>query len=217
MAARIDRPPRVGQPAAGRRDADEQRVGRARQRKRLVERRDDRDVVAGRYSSTLRPAFVESMTATTSSCPYRMTPNAVLPLCGRELALGEDDEAAMVGRTHPAECTDSPDAEMRPCAGWIASERLRRRRGMETLVRAVDAPNPDGRRRPARRGHRHVVDRRRLGDRRLYRPPGPPDIDVAFRRDDLPAILAGLVLDGLRLVQRERHAPAADDGRGAAP
>ena len=70
IASQDDRPPALGQPAAGRGDADQQRVRAGRQGERLAERRDDRDVVAAAGTrDTFCPARVESRTATTSSRP----------------------------------------------------------------------------------------------------------------------------------------------------
>ncbi len=100
IAVEDDRPPRRRQPAAGRRDADQQRVGRARQRERLVERRDDRDVVAGQVRVDVLAGLrrIEDRDDVVAS----VADDAVrgLGVVGAELPFGEDDEAAQVGRSH---------------------------------------------------------------------------------------------------------------------
>ena len=129
----------------------------------------------------------------------------------RELALGEDDEAAMVGWTHRASvrirptprCDDARD-------GWSPSDR-RRRRGVRSLVRAVGSAHPGRRRGRCSRSLDApwwIVGGWAI-DAFTGRPREHHDIDVGFFRADLPRS-SSTSPRGLRLVQRERHAPTAD-------
>ena len=95
--------PLVGQPAARRRDADQQRVGPRDEAQRLVQRRDDRDVEAARVAEPLA-----DVAAGLRGVDHRHDlvlaeaddAHGGLAVVVAEVALGEDHEAAFGGRRH---------------------------------------------------------------------------------------------------------------------
>ena len=137
--------------------------------------RDDRDVVAGQVGVDVlaglgRIEDGDDVVAAVADDAVRGLA-AVRP----ELALGQDHEAAAVGRSH------RPSVRIRPPPGCdhggMDGVRAieRRRRGVRALVRTVGSAHPGRRRGAARRCRCPVVDRRWLGDRRVHgtvaRPP----------------------------------------------
>ena len=102
-----DRPPRHRQLAAGRGDPDEQRVGPRAQRERLVERRDDRCRVPGQELVDVPSGLGRIQHGDDLVAPEADDPIGSLGVVVPEQALGQDDEAAGRGRSHPRESTDS--------------------------------------------------------------------------------------------------------------
>src|SRR3954471_3749788 len=119
-----DRPPGIGQTASGRRDPDEQGVGTIGARERLPERRHDRDVVRRQGGIDVLAGLGriddrDDVVPTVADDPERG-----LAAVRSEFTLGEDHEAAALGRTHRPSVTDSPDAGMRRWTRWTVSANL---------------------------------------------------------------------------------------------
>ena len=95
-----DRSPRLREPAARRRDPDQQRVRRRLDGQRVGERRDDRDVVARqvRVDVLAGPRRIDDRGDVVT--PVADDAVGRLRVVGSELALGEDGEAAEGGWSH---------------------------------------------------------------------------------------------------------------------
>jgi hypothetical protein len=93
-------PPGRRKLAPGGRDADQQRCRAPRERQRLVERRDDRDVVTGQPLPDVAAGDRGVQHGDDVVRPVADHPNGGLGVMDAELALGEDDEPAGRRRVH---------------------------------------------------------------------------------------------------------------------
>ena len=137
------------------------------------------------HSRTLRPACVESITATTLSCPKRMTPMAVLPwwkpklpsarITRRRSTLGGMDPSIGIGGAR------------RAGRGVLCHRPCLARRGSAPDVGQAALQQPPLRIRS------DELERRSIGDRRLTRPAGAPEEVGTGGRDQVVAGQVDLV------------------------
>ena len=181
-------PPVVGELAARGRDADQEPVGLGQEPERVVQRADDRDVVAARIAEPL-PDVVPGL-GRVDDRDHLVVPepdhaHRGLAVMEAEVALGEDHEAALNARRHAPSRWGS--AAVAAGIGPSLGHRRPRTAGSAPDVDQAPLQQPPLRIRP------DEVERLAIGGGRLARPAGAPEELASGRLDQVVAGQVDLV------------------------